>query len=195
MYCKVFKPVFDFVVGLILILFLSPLLFVLSMILLITNNGTPLFFQTRVGYKGKVFKIIKFKSMSDKTDERGTLLPDSKRLTKIGSFLRKLSLDELPQLINVIKGDLSIIGPRPLLVQYLPYYTDEQIKRHDVKPGITGWAQVHGRQAISFEKRFEYDIWYVDNLSFRLDLKILLLTLKKVIKSEGVIQDQDCWKG
>ena len=151
-----------------------------------TNNGKPFFFQARPGLYGKIFKVIKFKTMNDRKDKSGNLLPDDKRLTGIGAFIRKTSLDEIPQLLNVIKGDMSLIGPRPLLTEYLPLYDKVQIRRHEVKPGITGWAQVNGRNAISWEKKFEYDVWYVDHLSFLLDVKILFLTLQKVFKSEGI---------
>ncbi|PJA06310.1 MAG: lipid carrier--UDP-N-acetylgalactosaminyltransferase, partial [Flavobacteriales bacterium CG_4_10_14_0_2_um_filter_35_18] len=150
------------------------------------NNGKPFFFQLRPGKNGKIFKIVKFKTMNDKKDHEGNLLPDAKRLTKIGSFVRKTSLDELPQLFNVLKGEMSLIGPRPLLVEYLPLYSEEQNRRHEVKPGITGWAQVNGRNAISWEDKFKYDVWYVDNASFLVDMRILFLTIKKVLGSENI---------
>jgi len=153
---------------------------------MVVNNGKPFFFQIRPGKNEKLFKIIKFKTMTDKKDRDGELLPDKDRLTSIGIFVRKTSLDEIPQLINVLIGNMSLIGPRPLLPEYLPLYTEKQSKRHLVKPGITGWAQVNGRNAISWEKKFEYDIWYVEHLSFILDIKIILKTIKKVIVSEGV---------
>ncbi|MBC8643945.1 sugar transferase [Flavobacterium lindanitolerans] len=145
-----------------------------------------IFVQKRPGKNGDIFKIVKFKTMNDKKDKQGKLLPDADRLTKIGAFVRKTSLDEIPQLINVIKGDMSLIGPRPLLVHYLHLYSDFQNRRHEVKPGITGWAQVNGRNAISWDKKFELDVWYVDNISFKLDMKILFMTVKKVIISEGI---------
>tara|TARA_R110002050_G_scaffold299955_1_gene467092 strand:+ start:12075 stop:12599 length:525 start_codon:yes stop_codon:yes gene_type:complete len=155
-------------------------------ILFFTNNGKSFFYQERPGKNGNIFKIIKFKTMNDKKDEHGEFLPFDKRVTKTGLFIRKYSLDEIPQLINVLKGDMSIVGPRPLLVQYLPLYNETQKIRHDVKPGITGWAQVNGRNAIDWEKKFELDVWYVQHLSFALDLKILVLTAKKVILKDGV---------
>jgi undecaprenyl phosphate N,N'-diacetylbacillosamine 1-phosphate transferase len=154
--------------------------------LLIANNGTPLFFQLRPGKNGKLFRIVKFKTMNDRRDKLGNLLPDEVRLTTIGKIVRKLSIDELPQLLNVLKGEMSLIGPRPLLPEYLAHYTPEQAHRHDVRPGITGWAQVNGRNAISWEKKFEYDVWYVDNLLFALDAKIFWLTIVKIFKREGI---------
>ena len=186
MYKNFIKPVIDFVLALVGFLFLSPV-FVLVMIgLFFANDGKPFFFQLRPGKDGKIFKIIKFKTMTDKKDENGNLLPDADRLTKIGSFVRKTSLDEIPQLLNVIKGDMALVGPRPLLPQYLELYNDFQRRRNEVKPGITGWAQVNGRNSISWEKKFEYDVWYVDNVSFLLDVKILIMTVLKVVKSEGI---------
>jgi putative UDP-galactose phosphate transferase len=186
MYKNFIKPAIDFVLALVGFLFLSPV-FVLVMIgLFFANDGKPFFFQLRPGKDGKIFKIIKFKTMTDKKDENGNLLPDADRLTKIGSFVRKTSLDEIPQLLNVIKGDMSLVGPRPLLPKYLELYNDFQRRRNEVKPGITGWAQVNGRNSISWEKKFEYDVWYVDNVSFLLDIKILILTVLKVVKSEGI---------
>jgi putative UDP-galactose phosphate transferase len=186
MYKNFIKPAIDFVLALVGFLFLSPV-FVLVMIgLFFANDGKPFFFQLRPGKDGKIFKIIKFKTMTDKKDENGNLLPDADRLTKIGSFVRKTSLDEIPQLLNVIKGDMSLVGPRPLLPKYLELYNDFQRRRNEVKPGITGWAQVNGRNSISWEKKFEYDVWYVDNVSFLLDIKILIMTVLKVVKSEGI---------
>ena len=167
-------------------LFLSPVFVLVTIGLFFANDGKPFFFQLRPGKNGKIFKIIKFKTMTDKKDENGNLLPDADRLTKIGSFVRKTSLDEIPQLLNVIKGDMSLVGPRPLLPKYLELYNDFQRRRNEVKPGITGWAQVNGRNSISWEKKFEYDVWYVDNVSFLLDIKILILTVLKVVKSEGI---------
>lgn len=167
----------------------SPIFIFVTAFLAIANKGKPFFFQRRPGKNEKIFKVIKFKTMNDKKDSEGDLLPDAERLTSIGSFVRKTSLDEIPQLINVLKGDMSLIGPRPLLPQYLPLYNEEQKKRHKVKPGITGWAQVNGRNAISWKQKFEYDVWYVENLTFLLDLKILLLTVKKVVVSEGISSD------
>ena len=186
MYKNFIKPVIDFVLALVGFLFLSPVFVMVTIGLFFANDGKPFFFQLRPGKNGKIFKIIKFKTMTDKKDENGHLLPDADRLTKIGSFVRKTSLDEIPQLLNVIKGDMSLVGPRPLLPKYLELYNDFQRRRNEVKPGITGWAQVNGRNSISWEKKFEYDVWYVDNVSFLLDIKILILTVLKVVKSEGI---------
>ena len=186
MYKNFIKPVIDFVLALVGFLFLSPVFVLVTIGLFFANDGKPFFFQLRPGKDGKIFKIIKFKTMTDKKDEKGNLLPDADRLTKIGSFVRKTSLDEIPQLLNVIKGDMSLVGPRPLLPKYLELYNDFQRRRNEVKPGITGWAQVNGRNSISWEKKFEYDVWYVDNVSFLLDIKILILTVLKVVKSEGI---------
>ncbi len=168
------------------LLVLSPLLIPITVLLALANNGKPFFFQKRPGKNGRIFNIIKFKTMTDEKDENGDLLPDEKRLTAVGKFVRKTSIDEIPQLINVLKGNMSLIGPRPLLPQYLPLYSERQRKRHNVKPGITGWAQVNGRNAISWTKKFEYDVWYVENLSFGLDVKIIIKTIKKVVISEGI---------
>jgi undecaprenyl phosphate N,N'-diacetylbacillosamine 1-phosphate transferase len=154
--------------------------------LFLSNSGNPFFFQKRPGQYKRIFSIIKFKTMNDKKDAEGNLLPDFQRLTKIGLFIRKTSLDEIPQLINVLKGDMSLVGPRPLLVQYLQLYTTEQKRRHLVKPGITGWAQVNGRNSISWEEKFKLDVWYVDNISFLFDMKIIFLTIKKVFVKEGI---------
>jgi putative UDP-galactose phosphate transferase len=186
MYKNFIKPVIDFVLALVGFLFLSPVFVMVTIGLFFANDGKPFFFQLRPGKDGKIFKIIKFKTMTDKKDENGNLLPDADRLTKIGSFVRKTSLDEIPQLLNVIKGDMSLVGPRPLLPKYLELYNDFQRRRNEVKPGITGWAQVNGRNSISWEKKFEYDVWYVDNVSFLLDIKILIMTVLKVVKSEGI---------
>jgi undecaprenyl phosphate N,N'-diacetylbacillosamine 1-phosphate transferase len=186
MYKIFFKRFFDVVIALITIVIFSPLLFLVFLLLLISNQGNPFFFQKRPGLNGKIFKVIKFKTMNDKRDAHGNLLPDDKRLTKLGIFLRKTSFDEGPQVINILKGDMSIIGPRPLLPEYLPLYNEQQKKRHDAKPGITGWAQINGRNAISWKKKFEYDVWYVENVSFLLDLKIFFSTFLKVFKPEGV---------
>lgn len=164
----------------------TPLFIIVTIGLFFANHGKPFFFQTRPGINEKTFSIIKFKTMNDKKNSEGNLLPDAQRLTKIGSFVRKISLDELPQLINVLKGDMSIIGPRPLLPEYLPLYNETQSRRHEVKPGITGWAQVNGRNAISWSQKFEFDVWYVDNVSFVIDCKIVFLTIKKVFKREGI---------
>ena len=186
MYKFCLKAVIDFLVALVGLLLLSPLFILISIALFIANNAKPFFLQKRPGKNGKVFKVIKFKTMNDKKDAQGILLPDADRLTAFGKIVRKTSLDEIPQLLNVIKGDMSLIGPRPLLEEYLPLYNEEQKKRHCVKPGITGWAQVNGRNAISWEKKFEYDVWYVNHVSFLLDLKILFFTVLKVFKSEGI---------
>ena len=186
MYKNFIKPVIDFVLALVGFLFLSPVFVMVTIGLFFANDGKPFFFQLRPGKNGKIFKIIKFKTMTDKKEENGNLLPDADRLTKIGSFVRKTSLDEIPQLLNVIKGDMSLVGPRPLWPKYLELYNDFQRRRNEVKPGITGWAQVNGRNSISWEKKFEYDVWYVDNVSFLLDIKILILTVLKVVKSEGI---------
>lgn len=186
MYKNFIKPAIDFVLALVGFLFLSPVFVLVAIGLFFANDGKPFFFQLRPGKDGKIFKIIKFKTMTDKKDENGNLLPDADRLTKIGSFVRKTSLDEIPQLLNVIKGDMALVGPRPLLPQYLELYNDFQRRRNEVKPGITGWAQVNGRNSISWEKKFEYDVWYVDNVSFLLDIKILIMTVLKVVKSEGI---------
>lgn len=188
MYKIFFKRFFDIVIGLIGAVVFFPFFIIVFITLVINNNGTPFFYQNRPGLHEKIFKIIKFKTMNDKKDKNGNLLPDDKRLTKAGQFIRKTSLDELPQIINLLKGDMTIIGPRPLLPEYLPLYNDRQRKRHLVKPGISGWAQVNGRNAISWEQKFEYDVWYVENYSFFLDVKIFLLTFLKVFKSEGVNQ-------
>jgi lipopolysaccharide/colanic/teichoic acid biosynthesis glycosyltransferase len=186
MYRHFFKPVLDIFVSFIVFTALLPVFLLLIVFLAIANNGKAFFIQKRPGKNGIIFSLLKFKTMNDKTDEKGILLPDDKRLTGVGKFIRKTSLDELPQLINVIKGDISIIGPRPLLVDYLDLYTNEQNRRHEIKPGITGWAQINGRTAISWEKKFELDVWYIDHLSFMLDMKIVYLTLIKVFKSEGI---------
>lgn len=180
------KPFFDKLAAAIILLIASPILLVVIIILAISNKGKVWFVQQRPGRGEKIFKVVKFKTMTDERDTQGNLLPDDVRLKRIGKFIRATSLDELPQLINVLKGDMSIVGPRPLLVKYLKLYNDEQRKRHGVTPGITGWAQVNGRNAISWEKKFEYDIWYVEHQSFSLDLKILFLTLVKVLRSEGI---------
>lgn len=186
MYKSFFKRILDFTVSFIAIIVFSPIFMLVALLLLLNNKGSVFFFQKRPGKNEKIFKVIKFKTMTDKKDKNGNLLSDADRLTKLGKFVRKTSLDELPQLINVLKGDMSIIGPRPLLPEYLPLYNDNQKKRHLVKPGITGWAQVNGRNAISWTKKFEYDVWYVENMGFILDLKIIALTVLKVLKSEGI---------
>jgi undecaprenyl phosphate N,N'-diacetylbacillosamine 1-phosphate transferase len=186
MYKFFFKRGFDFIGSLIGLLFLSPLLILVTLCLCFANAGKPFFVQLRPGKEGQLFKILKFKTMNDKKDTNGNLLPDADRLTKIGRLIRKTSLDEIPQLLNVLKGDMSLIGPRPLLPEYLSLYSSEQNRRHEVTPGITGWAQVNGRNAISWQQKFEFDCWYVDNISFLLDIKIVVMTIKKVLKSEGI---------
>ena len=188
MYKNHLKNILDFSIAFIGFCFMLPIFLTILLGLYIANQGKPFFFQIRPGKNGRLFKIIKFKTMNDKRDEYGTLLSDEYRLTKIGAFVRKTSLDEIPQLLNVLKGDMSLIGPRPLLPEYLPLYNEFQKRRHEVKPGITGWAQVNGRNAISWGQKFEYDVWYVDNLSYLLDFKILFLTIKKVFISEGISQ-------
>ncbi|AST58541.1 sugar transferase [Thermoanaerobacterium thermosaccharolyticum] len=180
------KRLIDILASLCLLIVLSPLLLAISMIIYLTMGSPVLYRQTRPGLKGKPFTIYKFRTMSNKKDKYGVLLPDEERLTKIGKFLRSTSLDEFPELFNVLKGDMSLVGPRPLLMEYLDYYTDEQMRRHDVKPGITGWAQINGRNNLSWEEKFELDVWYVDNWSIWLDIKILFLTIIKVIKREGI---------
>ena len=186
MYRKNFKRVLDIIISFFGLVLLFPILVIVTTLLAITNQGKPFFFQTRPGKNEKLFNIIKFKTMTDTTDVNGNLLSDAERMTKIGSFVRKTSLDELPQLINVLLGDMSIIGPRPLLPRYLTLYSDFQNRRHEVKPGITGWAQINGRNTISWAKKFEYDVWYVDHISILVDIKILLLTVQKVFIREGI---------
>ncbi|RZK26546.1 MAG: sugar transferase [Flavobacterium sp.] len=189
MYRIILKRLFDFVLSLLGFLFILPIFLLVLIGLYFANQGKPFFIQQRPGKNGIVFKIIKFKTMNDKKDGNGNLLSDAERLTSIGRFVRKTSLDEIPQLINVIKGDMSLIGPRPLLTQYLSLYNDFQNRRHEVRPGITGWAQINGRNAIGWDKKFELDVWYVDNISFLLDMKIIVLTIKKVFISEGISQE------
>lgn len=187
LYRNCLKRTLDFSLTLFALVILSPLLLLIAIWLHFANKGAGVFFtQERPGKNGKIFKVIKFKTMTDERDADGNLLPDEQRLTKVGRFVRSTSIDELPQLINVLKGDMALIGPRPLLVQYLPLYNKEQARRHEVRPGITGWAQCHGRNAISWTKKFELDVWYVDHCSFLLDLKIILLTIKKVLVREGI---------
>lgn len=186
MYRRFIKPTIDFIIALISVVLLSPVILLIIVLLSVANMGNPFFFQQRPGKNERIFRIIKFRTMSNKKDANGNLLPDSERLTTIGKIIRSSSLDEIPQLINVVKGDMSLIGPRPLLPEYLPLYSKEQRKRHLVRPGITGWAQVNGRNSLSWQKKFEMDVWYVKNLNFFLDLKILFLTIKKVLVSEGI---------
>ena len=185
-YRQFIKPFFDILAASIGFILLFPVFAITWLLLMVKNNGKAFFYQERPGKDERIFKIIKFKTMTDKTDAHGELLPPSERLTKTGMFVRKYSLDEIPQLLNVIKGDMSIIGPRPLLIRYLSRYNDEQKQRHHIKPGITGWAQVNGRNAISWEQKFEYDVWYVKHMSLLLDIKILCLTVYKVFRKDGI---------
>lgn len=189
MYKLVIKSIIDFCISLIVLIMFFPILFGVTVLLFIANDGKPFFFQLRPGKNERIFKIIKFKTMNDKKDSDGNLLPDAYRLTKIGAFVRKTSLDEIPQLLNVLKGEMSLIGPRPLLPEYLPLYNETQKQRHQVKPGITGWAQVNGRNAISWSQKFEYDVWYVNHVSFLLDCKIVFLTINRVLKREGITSE------
>ncbi len=186
MYLKIFKPFFDILISIILLVLLSPLFIFLTFILCIFFKGKPFFIQKRTGLHGKIFKLIKFKTMKDINNEQGVLLPDEERITNFGIFLRKTSMDEIPQLINVLRGEMSFVGPRPLLPEYLNLYNDFQKRRHELKPGITGWAQINGRNAISWKKKFELDVWYVDNVSLWLDIKIIFLTFLRVAKREGI---------
>jgi lipopolysaccharide/colanic/teichoic acid biosynthesis glycosyltransferase len=186
MYNSLIKPLFDFFGALIALVFFSPILLMTSILMYINNDGSLIFKQIRPGKNAKLFEVIKFKTMTDKKDDSGNLLPDEQRLTPVGKFIRKTSFDELPQLFNVLKGDMSFIGPRPLLPEYLPLYSADQARRHEVKPGITGWAQINGRNAISWKQKFEFDVWYVEHQSLLLDLKILFKTIKKIVVPEGV---------
>lgn len=186
MYQAFFKRVLDLILSLIAFIILSPVFLIITLILSISNGGQPFFVQPRPGKNGMVFRVVKFRTMNNRHDTSGKLLPDAQRLTPVGRFVRSTSLDEIPQLLNVIKGDMSLIGPRPLLVRYLERYSPEQARRHEVRPGITGWAQVNGRNAISWEEKFKLDVWYVDNLSFALDMKTLWMTIIKVLRREGI---------
>ena len=187
MYAHFLKRFFDFCISLLAIIVLSPILVVVTVWLHFANKGAGAFFtQARPGKDAKIFRVIKFKTMTDERDADGNLLPDVQRLTRVGKVVRSMSLDELPQLLNVLKGDMALIGPRPLLVKYLPLYTKEQMRRHEVRPGITGWAQVNGRNAITHTKKFEYDVWYVDHLSFALDVKILWMTVVNVLRRKDI---------
>ena len=190
MYKNFFKRIIDFSIVFIALLIIWPILLLITIWLHFANKGTGAFFtQERPGKDGKIFKVIKFKTMTDERDENGKLLPDAQRLTKVGKFVRSTSIDELPQLINVLKGDMSLIGPRPLLVKYLPLYSKEQARRHEVRPGITGWAQCNGRNAISWTKKFELDVWYVDNCTLWTDIKIIWITIMKVLKRADISQE------
>ncbi len=191
MYRLFFKRFLDILVSVLVLVLTAPILLVVLGILAFQNKGAVFFFQERPGFNQKAFKIIKLKTMTDAKDSDGKLLPDNQRITKVGKIIRRLSIDELPQLLNVLKGDMSLIGPRPLLFKYIPLYSEEQLRRHDVRPGITGWAQVNGRNSISWTQKFDFDIYYVDHLSFVLDVKILWLTFIKVIRTEGVNQSTD----
>lgn len=188
MYKYFFKQIIDFLLSSLGFIIVFPIFILVTICLLFANKGKPFFLQQRPGKNNKIFKIIKFKTMNDNKDNDGNLLPPSKRITFIGNFVRKTSLDEIPQLINVIKGDMSLIGPRPLRIEYLPLYSKTEIRRHEIKPGITGWAQINGRNSISWEQKFEMDIFYVDNMSIYFDVKILLLTIKKIFKRENIYE-------
>ena len=192
MYAHFLKRVFDFTIALVALLLIGWFLVLVAIWLHFANKGAgAFFFQERPGKDGKIFKVIKFKTMTDECDSNGVLLPDEARLTKVGTFVRSTSIDELPQLINVLKGDMALIGPRPLLPQYLPLYSKEQVRRHEVRPGISGWAQCHGRNAISWTEKFKLDVWYVDHLSLKTDLKVFLITIKKVLCREDINSDND----
>lgn len=184
-----FKRTADILFASVILALTSPVLLGTSFLLAIVNRGKPFFFQTRPGLHGKAFRIVKFKTMTDRQDADGKLLPDAERLTPIGLWIRRSSLDELPQFINILRGDMSLVGPRPLLMQYLPLYSERQMRRHEVRPGITGWAQVNGRNLVAWPERLEMDVWYVEHRSFGLDLKIILLTLRKVLQKEGISEE------
>ena len=186
MYRSIIKPLADFIISLFSLIILSPLILILVIILLIANKGQPFFCQYRPGKNGRLFKLLKFKTMLDTKDANGVLLPDKQRITRIGKFMRSASFDELPQLFNVLSGKMSFIGPRPLLKEYLPLYNQHQARRHEVKPGLTGWAQVNGRNTISWAEKFNLDVWYVDNISFLLDIKIFFKTIFKVLNCQGI---------
>lgn len=186
MYNFFLKAFLDYCFSILAVFLLSPIFIGIFLALLLNNDGKVFFLQKRPGKNEKIFKIIKFKTMNDKRDSNGNLLPDNERLTTVGNVIRRTSLDEIPQLLNVLMGQMSIIGPRPLLPEYLPFYDEHQRKRHTVKPGITGWAQINGRNAVEWKKKFEYDVWYVENMSLLLDMQIMFLTLKKVFKLEGI---------
>jgi lipopolysaccharide/colanic/teichoic acid biosynthesis glycosyltransferase len=194
MYKHFFKRLLDFFISLMALICISPILLVVTIWLHFANKGAgAFFFQERPGKDSKIFKVIKFKTMTDERDAEGNLLPDAERLTKVGKFVRSTSIDELPQLVNVLKGDMSLIGPRPLLVQYLPLYSEEQARRHEVRPGISGWAQCHGRNAISWTEKFKLDVWYVDHCTFWTDLKVIFITIKKVLFKEDINQVGGEW--
>lgn len=190
MYKHFFKRVIDFIIALIALLIIWPILLIVALWLHFANKGAGAFFlQERPGLHGNIFKVIKFKTMTDERDAEGNLLPDARRLTKVGKFVRSTSIDELPQLINVLKGDMALIGPRPLLVQYLPLYNEEQARRHEVRPGISGWAQCHGRNAISWSEKFKLDVWYVDHCTLWTDMKVIFITIKKVLCRADISQE------
>ena len=190
MYKHFFKRFFDFWISLMSLIIISPILLIVTIWLHFANKGAGAFFlQERPGKDGKIFKVIKFKTMTDERDGNGKLLPNEQRLTQVGTFLRKTSIDELPQLINVLKGDMALIGPRPLLVKYLPLYSPEQARRHEVRPGISGWAQCHGRNSISWTEKFKLDVWYVDHLTLCTDIKVIWITIMKVIRREGIAKE------
>ena len=185
------KRLLDIIISSLAIFLLSPIVIFTLFFLMVSNNGRPFYFQTRPGKNGRLFRLIKFKSMNEKKDKTGKLLPPAQRITSVGRFIRATSIDELPQLINVLKGDMSLVGPRPLRVEYLPLYSEFEARRHEVKPGITGWTQVNGRNSLSWEEKFKLDVWYVDNKSFWLDLKILFLTVWKVVARKGINQSEE----
>jgi len=191
MYGSFLKRVIDFMLSLVGLIGISPFLLFFTVLLFFVNRGSPFYLHERPGRNGRIFRLIKFKTMSDRRDANGMLLSDVQRLTSIGRFMRSLSLDEFPQLINVLKGDMSLIGPRPLLVRYLPLYNARQLRRHEVRPGMTGWAQINGRNALSWQEKFEYDVWYVDNVCFLLDVKILWMTMLKVLQRDGINATDD----
>ena len=186
----IIKRIFDFIISLIIFIVFLPFFLIITFLLMLYNGGKPYFFQTRPGKNEKLFKVIKFKTMNEKKDASGNLLPPAQRITPVGRFIRSTSIDEIPQLLNVIKGDMSMVGPRPLRVEYLPHYSAFQARRHNVKPGITGWAQINGRNTVDWDERFKLDVWYVENRSFSLDMKILFLTVYKVIKKDGINQSE-----
>lgn len=194
MYAKLWKRLIDFILSFIALVVLSPLFVVLTVTGAFCMKGNPFFFQLRPGYHEKIFGLLKFRTMTNEKDENGELLPDEVRLVPYGKFLRSTSLDELPELLNILKGDMALVGPRPLLVKYLPLYNEEQKRRHDVRPGLTGYAQAHGRNAVTWEERFKMDVWYVDHISFGTDIKILLDTVKTVVKREGISEEGNATK-
>ena len=190
MYKHFFKRALDFIISLVVLIVISPIFLLLWIWLSIANKGAgAFFFQERPGKNGKIFKVIKFKTMTDERDSEGNLLPDAQRITKVGKFVRSTSIDELPQLINVLKGDMALVGPRPLLVQYLPLYSKEQARRHEVRPGISGWAQCNGRNSISWPEKFKLDVWYVDHCTLWTDIKVIVITIKNVLKRKGISQE------